>query len=322
MEVDRAAMAVDHLVFGPFDRGVEQIEVAQIGEAFCLFFDQFPICGSTPDAGQDHRDMERCQFLEFLGQQADAGARHRRDAAQVEDDELRARLGRELPGDVIDVGEGQRAHQLDDAYGLMVGGENVPLMRAAAAPRRALADIVVGDDAVARIVAAVEHVQIVMSRQRLANPDAAHAVAVAVELRRVAAEPEPRRQRRQNAAADAALGGNADAIDPFAGVVIHARRGHHRQRPRDRVGGHHLLAGDGILSAIGQRRGHHGDVARGHQDGALPEIHLQHFADVFLDNAVGAQEIADGAVAVAGRALGSKDRLIDPEFAPGEAAEC
>ena len=58
------------------------------------------------------------QFAEFLGEQADAGARHRRDPAQVEDDELRARLGGELARDVIDIGECQRAHQFDDADGL------------------------------------------------------------------------------------------------------------------------------------------------------------------------------------------------------------
>ena len=30
-EIDRSAVAINHLVFGPFDRGIEQIEVAQIG---------------------------------------------------------------------------------------------------------------------------------------------------------------------------------------------------------------------------------------------------------------------------------------------------
>src|SRR4030081_1908922 len=104
----------------------------------------------------------------------------------------------------------------------MMGCENFPLMRPAAAPRRALSDVVVGDDAVARVVAAVEHVQIVMRRQRLADLDAAPAVALLVESRRITAEPEPCRQRRQNAATDAAFGGHADAKKPFAGVVIHA----------------------------------------------------------------------------------------------------
>ena len=251
--------------------------------------------------------------MERFGDQAGAGAGHRGDAAQVEDDELRARLCCEPARDVVDIGEGQRADQLDDAHLLVMRGEDLLLLRAADAARRVLADIVVGDDAVARVVAAVEHVQVVMRRQRLADLDAAHAVAVLVELWRIAAEPEPRRQRRQDAAADAALGGDADAVDPFAGVVVHAGRGHHRQRPRDRVGRHHLFAGDGIDAAVGQRRGHHGDVARGHQDGALPEIDVEHRVDVLLDHGVGAQEIGDRAVAVAGRAFGGIDGFVDVE---------
>ena len=194
-------------------------------------------------------------------------------------------------------------------------------MRAAVAPRRILADVVVGDDAVAGVVAAVEHMQIVMLRQRLAHLDAAHAVAVAVEFRRIAAEPEPRRQCRQDAAADAALGGDADAIDPFAGVIIHAGTGHHRQRPRNRVGRHDLLAGDGIDAAVGQCRGHHGDVARGDQNGALPEVGLQHRADILLDDVRRAQEIGNGAVAVAADAFGGKHGLVDGEVASGKPAE-
>src|SRR5436190_16934477 len=101
-----------------------------------------------------------------------------------------------------------------------MGGEDGPLMRPAAAPRGAVADVVGGDDAVARVVAAVEHMQIVVRGQRLAHLDAADAVAVLVEPRRIAAETEPRRQRGEDAAADAALGRDADAIDPLAGIIV------------------------------------------------------------------------------------------------------
>ena len=188
-------------------------------------------------------------------------------------------------------------------------------------PRGALADIVIGDDAVARVAAAVQHVQVEMRRQRLAHLDAAHAVAVGVEPRRIAAEPELRRMRRQDAAGDAALGGDADAVDPFAGVVVHARTCHHRKRARDRVGRRHLHAGDRIGAAVGQRRRHDRDVARGHQDRALPEIDFEHRIDVAPDHAGVAQQIADGAIAVACRALGSIHRFVDAEFAPGKTAE-
>src|SRR4051794_24606279 len=102
-------------------------------------------------------------------------------------------------------------------------------MRAAAAPRWVFADVIVRDHRVAGVVATVEHVQIVMRRNRLADLDAAHAVAVTVELWRIAAESDPSREGGQDAAADAALGGHTDAIDPFAGVVVHAGGGHDRQ---------------------------------------------------------------------------------------------
>ena len=209
-EIDRAAVTIDHLVFRPFDGGIEQIVVADVAEAFRPFPDHLPFRRRPPDAGQDHGDVVGGEFAEFLGEQAGAGAGHGRDAAQVENDELRPRLGRDLTRDVIDIGKRQRAHQFDHADVLVMRGEDVLFVRAPHAPRRAVADIVIGDDAVARVVAAVEHMQVVMRRQRLADLDAAHAVAVLVEFRRIAAEPEPRGQRRQDAAADAALGGDAD----------------------------------------------------------------------------------------------------------------
>jgi hypothetical protein len=52
----------------------------------------------------------------------------------------------------------------------------------------------------------------------------------------------------------------------------------------------------------------------------LPEIDLQHLAHVFNDDSRIAQEIADGAVAVAGCALGGEHRLIHVKLAAGEAA--
>ena len=202
-----------------------------------------------------------------------------------------------------------------------MGGEDSLFIRPPAAPRCAASDGVVGDDAVARIVAAVEHVKVVVRRQRLAHLDAAHAVAVAIEPRRVAAESEPRRQRRQDAAADAALGGNADAVDPFAGIVIHAGAGHHRERSGNGIGRHDLLAGHRIDAAVGQRRRHDGDVARRHLDRALPKIDIEHLADVVLDDVGVAQQIADRAIAVAGDAFGSVHGLVEAEFAAGKTAE-
>ena len=139
--------------------------------------------------------------------------------------------------------------------------------------------------------------------------------------RRKGAEPDLRRQRCDDAAADAALGGNADAIDPFAGIVVHARTGHHGQRAGNDMRRQHLHAGHRIDAAIGKRRRHHGEIARGDQDGALPEVDVEHRVDVVLHDQIVAQQPGDGPVAVAGRALGGMHRLVDAELAPGKAAE-
>src|SRR6202023_1446834 len=78
-----------------------------------------------------------------------------------------------------------------------------------AASRGDAADIVVGDDRGAHIAGTIEHVQAEMGRQHLADFQSAHAVAVVVERRRESAEPELRRQCRDDAAADTALGRHA-----------------------------------------------------------------------------------------------------------------
>ena len=63
-----------------------------------------------------------------------------------------------------------------------------------------------------------------------------------------------------DAAADAALGGNADAIGPLAGVVVHAAGEHDAEHVLDVL----LLDGPllviGIDAAVGQRGAHHGQV--------------------------------------------------------------
>ena len=98
--------------------------------------------------------------------------------------------------------------------------------------------------------------------------------------------------------------------------------GHHRQRARDRIGRDDLLAGDRIDAAIGERRRHHGEIARGDQDRALPEIDIEHRIDVVLHDTVVAQQAGDGAVAVAGGASPRREHgVVDVELAPGEAAE-
>src|SRR5882757_3899843 len=105
--------------------------------------------------------------------------------------------------------------------------------------------------------------QVETRRQCLADFQPAHAVAMAVEAWRERAEPDLRRKCCDYATADAALGGNADAIDPFAGIIIHAGTGHHGQRASHDVRRDHLNASHRIDAAIGKRPGQHGEGARG-----------------------------------------------------------
>ena len=124
----------------------------------------------------------------------------------------------------------------------MVFVKDLLFVRLAAAAGGNTKNVVVRDDAGADIGAAVEHMKIEPRRQRLAYPEPAHAVAVAVEARRKGAEPDLRGKCRHDAAADTALGWNADAIDPFAGVIVHARTCHDRKRAGHDVGRDHLCA--------------------------------------------------------------------------------
>ncbi len=84
----------------------QQSRSEAVRRAFCQRFGF-----SKTGAGHHIGDMMRREFTKLLGEQAGAGARHGGDAAEVEDDELRARLGRELARDVVDIGKRQRADQ-------------------------------------------------------------------------------------------------------------------------------------------------------------------------------------------------------------------
>jgi hypothetical protein len=144
---------------------------------------------------------------------------------------------------------------------------------------------------------------------------------MAVEERRESAQSELRRQRRDDAAADAALGGHADAIDPFAGVIIHARTRHHRKRAGNDVRRDHLNSGDRIDAAVSQCRRHDREIARGDQHGALPKIRIEHGVNVALQYRVIAQQPGDRSIAVAGGDLRGVHGIIDAEFAASKLTE-
>ena len=72
-EIDRAAVAINHLVLGPFDRRVEQVVVADVAETLGPFRDHLPFRRGALDAGQDHGDVVGRELAEFLGEQPGAG---------------------------------------------------------------------------------------------------------------------------------------------------------------------------------------------------------------------------------------------------------
>ncbi len=63
-----------------------------------------------------------------------------------------------------------------------------------------------------------------------------------------------------DAAADPALAGQADIVEPVAGRFVEAGRRHHGQRVVTDARVDHALLGDRIDAAIGQRRAHHRKV--------------------------------------------------------------
>ena len=164
------------------------------------------------------------------------------------------------------------------------------------------------DDRLAR-VRGVEQVQVEEPRKILAHAEAADAVAVGVERRREHADAQLAGQHRDHAAGHAALGRHAHAVKPFAGIVIHAARPHHAEDALDVFAAEGLPPGERVDAVIGQRRRHHRQVAAGDRDRALLEIQIDHRVGRLGQDVEIAQHVADGAVAMAGLALRTVDRL-------------
>jgi hypothetical protein len=283
--VRKAAVAIDDLILGPFDRFIEQREAPQPLRLGGSIANGGPYSRRRLEAGQDRGDAGVAEDGEVLAQQLRACLREIRHAAEIEDQQRCVRrLAGEAPCHVVDGCEIERPDKLDDANVAVVLVEDLLLVRLAAAAGGYPVEIVIRDDAGANIGVAVEHMQIETRRQRFANLQAPDAVEVAVEARRKRAETELGRKCRDDAAADAALGGDPDAIDPFAGIIVHARTGHDRKRAGDGMRRDHLRARHRVDAAIGQCAGHNGEIAGGDEDRALPEIGVEHGVDIILQH--------------------------------------
>ena len=66
---------------------------------------------------------------------------------------------------------------------------------------------------------------------------------------------------------------------------------------------------------------HHREIARGHQDRALPEVDVERRFGLVVDDAEVEQQVRDGAVAMAGAPLRLVDVLVDRQLAAGDRAE-
>src|SRR5581483_3824421 len=166
--------------------------------------------------------------------------------------------------------------------------------------------------------AAFEHVQLEALGQLLADADAAPAVALLVEGRGKRADAELPRQNRDDAAADAALGRQADAVAPFAGVIVHAAAVHHAQDVFHVALVEGAPTGERVDAVVGEGRRHHREVAGGDQDRALLEVKIEVVAHRLVDHTGVELEITDGAVAMSGGALGDVNRVIDLQRPAGE----
>jgi hypothetical protein len=100
------------------------------------------------------------------------------------------------------------------------------------------------------------------------------AVARGVQARAVGAHPALAGRERHDPAADPALGGEADIVEPIAGGLVQAGREHDGERVVADLARDDPVAGHRIDAAVGERRAHHREVAGGALERALAGVQL------------------------------------------------
>ncbi len=151
-----------------------------------------------------------------------------------------------------------------------------------------------------------------------ADGDAADAVAVLVETRREDGDAETARKDRDHATAHAALGRQADIVQPAAGIVVHAARRHDAEHGLHFLRRNRALSRQRVHAAIRQRRGHEGEIATGDANGTLPEVILEHRHGIAIDDAEVLQHPGDRAIAKTGLAFRTVHRIVDRDGASKE----
>lgn len=158
-------------------------------------------------------------------------------------------------------------------------------------------------------------------RERAERRVAAYRGARRVQERAVGGQAETGRPGGEQTAGDAALGGQTDPEQPVAGGVVHSAGRHDGEDLGGDLGGDDPLPGDRIDTAVGQGRGHHGEVDGRGPYRALPEVGVHGRHRVDGQGSRTADQIGERPVAVPGRRLGAVDVLVDVQLPPGEPAQ-
>src|SRR3954447_7674006 len=133
--------------------------------------------------------------------------------------------------------------------------------------------------------------QIEVAGQLIANPDATHAVSLRIQRRREDTDPELAGQHSDYSAGDTTFRRHSDAVNPFAGVIIHAARAHDAQHAFHVFTADRLPASHRVDTAVGERGGHDAQLPACHRDGALLKIQIDDRDGVFAEDVEVAQHV-------------------------------
>jgi hypothetical protein len=242
----------------------------------------------------------------------------------LEVDDHIARLGRELcesSHELLGRAEEKRPLGLEHGHFAAFLRQDVAFLRRAQTVRAHEIGAVIAPNDAPHIGAVVEHMQLELLGDLLADADAAQAVALLVDGRGINADADLPGDGGNDASRHPALGRHADLIRPFTGVIVHAAGVHHRQHVAHILCLVHGLAGKGVHAVIGECGGHDGEIAGRDADRALAEIDVEHLVRIAPDHAGVEHHIGDGAIAVAGGKFRSVHHLVDSERAAGETGE-
>ena len=227
------------------------------------------------------------------------------------------RLLDQFPNDGLESREQQRTLQLHHPDPVAVAAERMEGGSRQATAGVHLGGIVAAAQGRLRDRARIEHVERQFPGKVHADADAPDAIPLLVKRRRENPDPELTRQHREDPPTHTALRRQSDAVDPFAGPVIHPGAGHHGEDVVDILVGNGALTGDRIHPLVRQGRAHHGEVRASDAQRALLEIGLQDIVRILVDDSEIPQHPADRPVAVPGLAFRAVNLLVDVELAAG-----